>query len=197
MAEKKSTKKPSAKKGASTKSRVKRNQKTPPKLMADEKQKLLNKDPSKGGRPTDYNEEIAREICELTATNTFGLRKLCEVFPHLPTHDTIQRWRYRYDTFSALYNKAKLHQADLMAEEMLEIADDGMNDWMERLGENGEPIGWQLNGEHVNRSRLRIDTRKFLASKLLPKQYGASVGDAGTEGTSLVEKMLDAMASKK
>jgi hypothetical protein len=46
---------------------------------------------------------------------------------------------------------------------------------MERLDDDGKPIGWQLNGEHLQRSRLRVDTRKWIASKLKPKKYGDKV----------------------
>jgi len=56
---------------------------------------------------------------------------------------------------------------------MLDIADDGRNDWMERHGK--EDAGWQANGENIQRSRVRIDTRKWLASKLKPKKYGDKV----------------------
>lgn len=56
---------------------------------------------------------------------------------------------------------------------MLEIADDASNDWMERTGKDGESIGWQLNGEHVNRSKLRIDTRKWIMERMAPKTYGS------------------------
>ncbi len=40
----------------------------------------------------------------------------------------------------------------------------------ERRGK--EEVGWQVNGEHIQRSRLRIDARKWMASKLAPKKYG-------------------------
>ena len=58
-----------------------------------------------------------------------------------------------------------------IADELLEIADDGRNDWMQRRG-NDERGGCELNGEHIQRSRVRIDTRKWLLSKMLPKVYG-------------------------
>ena len=61
-------------------------------------------------------------------------------------------------------------QTDAIFDENLEIADDGRNDWMERHGD--EEAGWVANGEHIQRSRLRIDTRKWMASKLAPKKYG-------------------------
>ncbi len=61
---------------------------------------------------------------------------------------------------------------------------------MQTFGEEGN-IGWKLNGEHVNRSRLRIDTRKFLAAKLLPKQYGTQPDDDKVNTHALVEKLID------
>jgi hypothetical protein len=62
---------------------------------------------------------------------------------------------------------------------LLEISDDGRNDWMQRRG-NDERGGWELNGEHIQRSRVRIDTRKWLLSKMLPKVYGDKSEVAGT-----------------
>lgn len=60
-----------------------------------------------------------------------------------------------------------------MADELLEVADDARNDWMERHGE--EDAGWVVNGEHIQRSRLRVDTRKWMLSKALPKVFGDKV----------------------
>ena len=53
-----------------------------------------------------------------------------------------------------------------MGDEVLEIADDGSNDWMERDGRDVE------NSEAIARSRLRVDTRKWVLSRMLPKMYG-------------------------
>ena len=66
---------------------------------------------------------------------------------------------------------------------MLEIADNSTNDWMERRREDGTVVT-VLNGEHVQRSRLRIDTRKWLLAKLQPKKYGKHVSAAltGSDG---------------
>jgi hypothetical protein len=143
------------------------------------------------GRPTLYTEELANLICERVATSTLGLARLCELHKDLPSKATINLWRFNNPDFSAQYARAKLFQADLLAEEMLDIADDGSNDWMETFGDDGESIGWKLNGEHVQRSRLRIDTRKFLAAKLLPKQYGDKVDEKKTDDKSIVEMLID------
>ncbi len=36
-------------------------------------------------------------------------------------------------------------------------------------------IGWSVNGEHIQRSRARVETRKWLMSKRAPKRYGDKV----------------------
>jgi hypothetical protein len=60
---------------------------------------------------------------------------------------------------------------------MLEIADDGRNDTYE--DENGHQ---HVNTDHIQRSRLRIDARKWLASKMAPKKYGDRVEQAHSGG---------------
>jgi hypothetical protein len=144
----------------------------------------------KMGRPTLYTKELADLICERVATTTFGLARLCAIHHDLPDKSTINLWRYQHSEFSAQYAQAKLVQADLLAEEMLDIADDGTNDWMTSFGDDGE-IGYKLNGDHVQRSRLRIDTRKFLAAKLLPKQYGDKIDEKRQDDKSIVEMLID------
>lgn len=145
------------------------------------------------GRPTKYNQEIADLICERVATTTFGLARMCEMYDDMPEKITINVWRHRYPEFAARYAQAKLKQADLLAEEILDISDDGKNDWMETWGKDGD-IGWKLNGEHVQRSRLRIDTRKWLASKLLPKQYGQHAEEDKGNDKSVIEMLIDKLA---
>jgi hypothetical protein len=82
--------------------------------------------------------------------------------------------------FSNQYAQAKSDAADAMAEEILDICDDGSNDWMTaNVGTDQEKV--TLNGEHVQRSRLRVDTRKWLMSKLQPKKYGEKL-DLNHEG---------------
>jgi hypothetical protein len=145
------------------------------------------------GRPTTYSLELAELICERVATTTLGLQKLCDTYSDLPAKSTVNLWRYKHSEFSTQYAQAKLFQADLLAEECLDIADNSQNDWMESLVDDEQSLGWKINGDHINRCRLRIDTRKFLAAKLLPKQYGKSAEDIDTSGlsASVVEKLID------
>lgn len=158
--------------------------------MAAPKKKTPTKAKARVGRPTDYNDEIAKLICERVATHTCGLERLCNMYPDLPVKSTVNLWRYRHPEFSTQYAQAKLMQTDLLAEECLEIADDDSRD----IKVNPETGDEYLNTEFVARSRLRIDTRKWLAAKLLPKQYGRAAEEPeknNSDGVSVLEKILD------
>lgn len=140
-----------------------------------------------GGRPTKYGEKLAALICERVATHTCGLERLCSMYDDLPSKFTVNLWRYKHPEFSTLYAQAKLIQADLLAEECLEIADDDSRD----VKVNPETGDEYLNTEFVARARLRIDTRKWLAMKLLPKQYGENRKEEGKdEDKSILEKII-------
>ncbi len=144
------------------------------------------------GRPSDYNQEIATEICRrMTAPRS--LRSICRDDEDMPAISTVMLWLTKHQEFSEQYARAREVMADALAEETLEISDDGRNDWMERQSEAekgaGVNNGWVLNGEHVQRSRLRIDARKWFASKLNPKKYGDKVGVEHEVGDKLSELM--------
>ena len=83
---------------------------------------------------------------------------------------TIFSWLRTKPEFLEQYARAKQESADALAEELLDIADDGSNDWMESNKPGNQ--GYDMNGEALQRSRLRVDTRKWLMSKQKPKKYG-------------------------
>nr|WP_321525159.1 terminase small subunit protein [uncultured Cohaesibacter sp.] len=56
-------------------------------------------------------------------------------------------------------------------DEIIDIADDGTNDWMERQTSSGDTVT-VVDHEHIQRSKLRIEARQWEASKLKPKKYG-------------------------
>ena len=130
------------------------------------------KDKLKTGRKTKYTPEMVQLICERVATHDCGLNTLCEMYDDMPDKRNINLWRRRYPEFRSLYAQAKCEQIEFLIEDILEIADNGKNDWMEYQDKNNDCIGWRVNGEHIQRSRVRIDTRKWLAAKLAPKIYG-------------------------
>lgn len=119
------------------------------------------------GRPQKYQPEIGKRICEIVATTAHGLKYICDKYEGMPHPDTVRVWRLYIPEFSAMYIKAKMHQADILAEDCLDIADDSSKDV--RVNDEGYET---FNGEFAARSRIKIDTRKWLAAKLMPRQYG-------------------------
>lgn len=73
------------------------------------------------------------------------------------------------------YAHARLAQADKMADDILAISDDGSNDTYETED------GTRTNQDVIARSRLRVDARKWLASKMAPKKYGDKLAIGGAE----------------
>ena len=107
------------------------------------------------GRPSAYTPELAAEICQRLAEGE-SLRSICED-DHMPNRSTVHLWVVEdRENFSNQYAKARHAQAVRWGEEILEIADDE-------------------NRDDTQRARLRVDTRKWLLSKVLPKVYGDKV----------------------
>lgn len=121
------------------------------------------------GRPSSYTPEIAREICERLAAGE-SLRAICRD-EHMPSRNTVLAWvEADRESFASRYATARNIGLEVMADSLTEISDDGTNDWMQ--SNDPDNPGYKLNGEHVQRSKLRVDTRKWLLSKLVPKRYG-------------------------
>lgn len=119
------------------------------------------------GRHSEYTFELAKEICEKVASNGLGLSTLCKQNPHWPHKDTIYSWLRANKIFADLYTQAKKDQVAALVDDILEISDDSSQD--ERVSEDGNV---SFNSEFAARSRLRVDTRKWIAAKLVPRLYG-------------------------
>ena len=124
----------------------------------------------KGGRPSKYTEELTTVLCERLASGQ-SLREICRD-PAMPCDLTVRRWLLdgKHPAFCAHYAQARELQADQIFEELCEIADDGRNDWMER-NVRGK-VELVCDHENVNRSRLRVDARKWILARMSPKRYG-------------------------
>lgn len=157
---------------------------TSPKPKKPAAKKLARKaaPPKKPGRPTDYSEALVTAICVAIAEG-MSLRKVCEL-ETMPSISTVMRWLAdeRYGAFREQYVRAREAQADVMAEEILQIADDGRNDT--QVDDEGRVI---VDHDHIARSRLRVDARKWLASKMAPKKYGDKITaeHTGPNGSAL------------
>jgi hypothetical protein len=130
-----------------------------------------------------YTRELADEICERLAEGE-SLKEICRS-PHMPSSTAVRKWALEdRDGFSSRYARARDLQLESWSDDIVEISDDGANDWMER--NQPDNPGWQLNGEHVQRSRLRSDNRKWLLSKLKPEKYGDRTAITGANGKDLI-----------
>lgn len=143
------------------------------------------------GRPSLYSPELATAICERIASGE-SLKSVCRD-EGMPNHVTVLRWALTIPEFSNQYKQARDMQAEVLADELLDIADDGQNDWMEKHDQNGVMIGWRENGEAIRRSQLRIETRKWVAAKLLPKRWGEKTITevTGADGAPLMPQVID------
>ncbi|RVB31956.1 terminase small subunit protein [Mesorhizobium sp. M7A.F.Ca.CA.001.07.2.1] len=140
-------------------------------------------------RPSEFTQEIADTICQSLAEGN-SLRSICEA-DDMPSKATVLNWLLNpaRAAFFDQYARARELQADTHVDEMPDIADDSSNDYMTKVNGDGTTTE-QLNSENIQRSRLRIDTRKWIAERMRPKKYGAKVALTDGEGGPLVVQVL-------
>jgi hypothetical protein len=123
-----------------------------------------------------------------------SLRRVC-LPDDMPAESTVRLWvSDPKHPFSAQYARAREIGYLRMADELLDIADDGTNDFG-GVDDDGEE---RVNSDHITRSRLRVDTRKWLLSKCLPKIYGEKVENrhVGADGGAIEIKDESASARR-
>jgi len=137
-----------------------------------------------------YDPIIARVILERLADGE-TLNEICRT-PGMPKPSTVRRWDLDdVQGFAVQYARARMLGYQAMADDLTEIMDNGHNDWMARQiagmdEDDPRRVAWQVNGEHVSRSRLRFEGRKWILSKALPKIYGDKVALTDADGGKLV-----------
>ena len=140
------------------------------------KKKPSPKKPKKG-RPSLYTDKLAAKICRRLAAGE-SLRAICRDNA-MPSISTVMGWLFdgNHDKFSEQYARAREAQAEIRADEIVDIADDDTNDFA--ADKDGKLVA---NSEHIQRSRLRVDARKWIAAKLLQKRYGDKIQHTGDGG---------------
>jgi len=99
------------------------------------------------------------------------LRTICED-EATPGRSTVYRWLLEVAEFRDLYARAREDQADTLADEIVAIADEPP---VIVTSGDGEEVEVALDSAAIARQRLRIDARKWVASKLKPKRYGEKI----------------------
>lgn len=128
-----------------------------------------------GGRPSEYSDEVAARICADLAEGR-SLRSICDD-EEMPAARTVHYWLHEKPEFLRQYREAREIQADNEFDEIREIAD-------------------LATPEDVSVAKLRVDARKWRASKLKPGTYGDRItqehvgkdgGAIETKDTSMTE----------
>lgn len=127
----------------------------------------------KTGRPSAFTEAVAEAICQRLIDGE-SLRSVCDD-KAMPDKATIFRWLANEENteFRDQYARAREMQAEAMAEDIINIADDNAADVRE-VERNGKLVEI-VDQDVIARARLRVDTRKWLMSKMAPKKYGDKI----------------------
>ena len=145
----------------------------------------------KRGQQPIRSQEICDAICEGIGEG-IPLAQICRR-SGMPGLSTVYDWMADDAEFAARVAHARVAGHDQIAAETLEIADDARNDWMEKLPEDGRGAGFSLNGEHIQRSKLRIETRLKLLACWDPKRYGqrTTTEHTGVDGGPIQHQAIE------
>ena len=146
------------------------------------------------GRATEYTSDIADSICERLACGE-SMRSVARD-ETMPAMSTMFKWLREQGEFSEQYAKAKEESADALVEDMLDIADNQIGNVVTIDGVEVVVV----DSAAVAHGRLRVDTRKWAASKLKPKKYGEKIQQELTLKTKIedmTDEELDAFIASK
>lgn len=122
-----------------------------------------------------FSDELFKQVCEHLADGK-SLRQIAAI-EGMPSPTSVVNWLNGDKTgeLIAQYTRARELQAEKYAEEIVSISDEKEVEAVYC----GDEITLKLDSAAVNRNRLRVEARKWVASKLLPKKYGDKVAIGG------------------
>lgn len=120
------------------------------------------------GRPTKYTDALADHICD-RISNGESLAAICRD-ESMPNPSTIYRWLVADETFCNMYTRAREEQAETLADQIIQISD---------------------TCDDVQRGRLQVDARKWVAAKLKPRKYGDKIDLTSTDGTMSPPRVIE------
>lgn len=128
-----------------------------------------------GGRPTEYNDEIAGLVCQGLAEGK-SLRKVCEA-EEMPDKATVFRWLTKHKEFCDQYEKAKIESAECKREDVEELGDEAI----EAIHTVEDP---KRAGALATAYKLKADNIKWIMARMKPKKYGDKL-DVTSDGKVL------------
>ena len=137
----------------------------------------------KKGRPSKYNPEIARIICEQLSEG-IPLRQICRENEGFPAWRTVYDWMGRDEELSASIARARDIGYDAIAEECLMIADTPQMGQKQVMGDDGATVTVE---DMLGHRKLQIETRLKLLAKFHPSKYGDRVGVHGVAGEAPIK----------
>lgn len=147
------------------------------------------------GRPTDYSIELTASICVRLAEGE-SLRSICRD-DDMPSLATIFVWLGKHPEFVDQYARAREEQAETLASEIIDIADEECtmvkSSKHPSAAKDGEDeLEVVFDSTAVARNRLRVDARKWVAAKLKPKVYGDKIQQehSGPNGEALIPSTI-------
>ncbi len=133
-------------------------------------------------RPIEWTQDKKEKAIQIIFTEMAQGKSLRQILnqdnENMPSRKLFYEWVAKDKELSDHYAKVMDLRSDVLFDEMIDIADDTSNDSV--YTETGEKV----NSEWINRSRLRVDTRKWILSKMNPKKYGDKT-DITTNGEKI------------
>jgi hypothetical protein len=141
-------------------------------------------------RPTIYDAELAEKICLRFATDPDMTLNILNAEPDMPTVYTLYDWLRDHSEFEKLYARSRDIQYDLQAERLKQLARTPLIGTIKVTRTGGKDGGSTEVREHdnVDRTRLIIDTDKWILSKMRPKKYGLQPFEA--DGNDALQELL-------
>ena len=131
----------------------------------------------------EFSQEVFDEICERIADGE-SLRSICRD-EHMPRKASVFRWLADPE-LSDQYARARQVQADSLFDDVLQISDDSTGDY----------VDGEFQKENIQRARLRVDARKWMAGKLRPKVYGDKLELSGDQSAPFTVQIVNYGDSK-
>jgi hypothetical protein len=131
---------------------------------------------------TRYSPPLAARICDELVTGR-SLLSIC-ADEGMPSKATVFRWLAGSAEFRRLYALAREMQADTLQEEMIAIADDASDDWVEI------DAGRIANPQSIPRAKLRIDSRRRLLGVFNQKRSGIEPAESEVQVFRVVREIV-------